>query len=279
MQVITLPEQLTLESNPIQIVDYYSLQEISKRKINLTHNLFSFLNKGTKKIIFDNTSFSIDNSMFLLMKSGHCLTTEILSEIKNYRSILFFFSTDTLLNVLQEIDLNKKKLYSKECKSVYSFKYDEFIHRFVESLLDISKLPLDKQQKLLKIKLEEIILYLVEIYGIEFIYSLTSKNDDSTQKLIQIVEANQLNNLTINELSFLCNMSISTFKRKFIQYYSESPARWFKYKRLEHAFYLLNYKHKKASEIYLKIGYESLSSFIQAYKSKYGATPKQHYKN
>jgi AraC-like DNA-binding protein len=39
---------------------------------------------------------------------------------------------------------------------------------------------------------------------------------------------------------------------------------------------LLNQKHKKSSEIYFEVGYENLSSFIQAYKSKYNKTPKQH---
>ena len=74
-------------------------------------------------------------------------------------------------------------------------------------------------------------------------------------------------------------MSVSTFKRKFEKHYTESPVKWFQNKRLEYAHHLLYKQQKSSSEIYLEVGYENLSSFIQAYKSKYGVTPKQHHKN
>lgn len=74
-------------------------------------------------------------------------------------------------------------------------------------------------------------------------------------------------------------MSISTFKREFEKHYATSPIKWFQNKRLEHAHYLMNKEQKSSSDIYLEIGYENLSSFIKAYKSKYGMTPKQHHKN
>jgi AraC-like DNA-binding protein len=121
-------------------------------------------------------------------------------------------------------------------------------------------------------------LYLTEIYGTELLYSLTANSKDTTQKFIRTVESNQLSKLTLKELAFLCSMSVSTFKREFKKHFSESPIKWFQKKRLEHAHYLLNQEQKSSSEIYFEVGYENLSSFIQAYKSKYGITPKQHHK-
>lgn len=208
------------------------------------------------------------------MKSGHCLMTEKLSDIRNYRSVLLFFTSEILLKLIRKTELNK--IEPTKYKSVYSFGYDEFTQRFVNSLLDISKLSRDTQRKLLEVKLEEIMLYLVEIYGTEFLYSLTLHSDDTTQKFTRTVESNQLSRLTLKELAFLCNMSVSTFKREFEKHYSESPIKWFQNKRLEHAHYLLNQEQKISSEIYFEAGYKNLSSFIQAYKSKYGITPKQH---
>ena len=70
-------------------------------------------------------------------------------------------------------------------------------------------------------------------------------------------------------------MSVSTFKREFEKYYSESPIKWFQNKRLEYAHYLLS-QEKSPSEVYFEAGYENLSSFSQAYKTKYGVTPKHH---
>jgi len=278
MKIITLPDELNLEkSQSVQVFDYRSSQEIAKQQIILNQNTFSFLTEGTKEVVFDNSALSIDNSKFIIMKSGHCLMTEKLSDIRNYRSVLLFFTSETLLKFIRKTELNK--VGSTEYKSVYSFGYDEFIQRFVNSLLDISKLSKDIQKKLLEVKFEEIMLYLVEIYGTKFLYSLTANSNDITQKFIRTIESNQLSKLTLKELAFLCGMSVSTFKREFEKHYPESPIKWFQNKRLEHAHYLLNQEQKSSSEIYFEVGYENLSSFIQAYKSKYGITPKQHYKN
>tara|TARA_B110000902_G_C14238033_1_gene561363 strand:- start:807 stop:1643 length:837 start_codon:yes stop_codon:yes gene_type:complete len=275
MNIIKLPDSLNLEkSETVQVYDYCSSKEISKQQIILNQNTFSFLIEGNKAVIFDNSDLSIDNSKFLIMKSGHCLMTEKLSEIKNYRSILLFFTNETLSKFIQKFELNN--IEKKEYKSVYSFEYDKFIKRFVDSLIDISKLSKTVQKKIIEVKFEEIMLYLIELHGSHILHSLTSNNDNLTQNFTRTVESNQLKKLTLKELAFLCNMSVSTFKREFEKNYSESPIKWFQNKRLEHAYYLLNEKHKKSSEIYFEVGYENLSSFIQAYKSKYNKTPKQH---
>ena len=274
MYTITLPDELPIElSKYVQVYDYQSAQEITKQQIILTQNTFSFLTEGTKEVFFDNTTLAIDNSHFLLMKASHCLMTEKLSAINNYRSVLLFFSNETLLTISRKFPVTNTHL--NKSKSVYSFEYDAFITRFANSLIDISKLSKSIQEKLLAVKVEEIILYLIEVYGSTFIYSLLSNSNNSAQKMIQTVESNIFSKLTVTELAFLCNMSISTFKREFQKCYAESPMKWFQNKRLEHAHYLIQQKHNNSSEVYVEIGYENLSSFIQAYKTKYGTTPKQ----
>lgn len=277
MHSIILPDELNLENSQlVQVFDYSNSKGISKQQITLNQNIFSFLIEGTKEVIFDNSALAIDNSKFLVMKSGNCLMTEKLSDVSNYRSVLLFFTNEMVSRFVRKIELNK--IESMVCKSVYAFDYDEFLKRFVYSLVDISKLSKDLQKKILEVKFEEIMLYLMEKYGAEFLYSLTINSDNATQKFIQVMENSHLNKLTLKELSFLCNMSVSTFKREFEKHYSESPIKWFQNKRLEFAHYLLQKEQKKPSEVYFEIGYENLSSFTQAYKLKYGVTPKQHQK-
>jgi AraC family transcriptional regulator, exoenzyme S synthesis regulatory protein ExsA len=278
MNRITLPDALHLKNlQSVEFFDYSSSKEISKQQIILNQHTFSFLIEGNKEVFFDNLTLSIDNSKFLIMKSGHCLMTEKLSDIRNYRSVLLFFSNENILKFIQKNESKTIKL--SENKSVYAFKYDTFIKRFVHSLLDIFTLSKNIQKKILEVKFEEIMLYLTAIYGTEFLYSLLENSNATSQKFTQTVETNWMNKLTLKELAFLCNMSVSTFKREFEKHYAESPIKWFQNKRLEYAHQLLYQEQKSASEIYFEVGYESLSSFIQAYKSKYGITPKQHHKS
>jgi len=278
MNTIILPDELNFDNlQSAQVFDYRSTKEIIKQQIILNQHTFSFLIEGNKDVVFDNKTLSIDNSKFLIMKSGKCLMTEKLSEIRNYRSVLFFFSSETLLKFIRNNELKRTQL--NDHKSVYAFEYNVFIKRFVNSLLDISILSKDVQKKLIEVKFDEIMLYLIAIHGTDFIYSLSEKSNDASQKFIQTVETNRINKLTLKELAFLCNRSLSTFKREFEKHYTESPKKWFQNKRLEYAHHLLYIEKKNASEIYFEVGFESLSSFIQAYKSKYGVTPKQHYKD
>ena len=279
MNTITLPDELALNSTlSIEVYDYESTREISKQQILLNKNTFSFLQEGTKEVFFDNSSYAINNSQFLLMKSGNCLMTEKLSNVEEYyRSVLLFFSNEDVLKFIRKFELNAPD--SKNYYSTYSFSYDVFIKRFVESLLDISKLSKKIQSRILETKFEEIMLYLVEFKGVEFLYSLISNSSNEHQKFIQTIESNQLNKLTIKELSFISNMSVSTFKREFEKHFRSTPSKWFQEKRLEHAAFLLKNNSKRPSDIFEEIGYETLSNFTQAFKLKFGLTPKQYQSN
>ncbi|WP_281234971.1 helix-turn-helix domain-containing protein [Flavobacterium gelatinilyticum] len=275
MKTITLPDEMNLEkSQQVHVVGYSSSKDVSKQQIILNQNIISFLIEGTKEVIFDNEALSITPSKFIVMRSGNCLMTEKrISETSLYKSVLLFFSNEMLHNFIRKMESEKSE--SIEPKSVYAFDYDDFLKRFVESLVDISNLSKAVQLKLLEVKFEEIMLYLTDKYGTDFLYSLTTNSDDAAQKFIRTIENSHLSKLTLKELAFLCNMSVSTFKREFEKYYSESPIKWFQNKRLEHAHYLLS-QEKSPSEVYFEAGYENLSSFSQAYKIKYGVTPKHH---
>lgn len=276
MKITALPDELNLNSDlSFCAYEYESTKEISKQQILLNKNTFSFLQEGRKEVFFDDSSYSIDNSQFLLMKSGHCLMTEKLSNVKEkYKSILFFFSNEAVLKFIRKFELNKTNTEAQH--STYSFKYDAFIKGFANSILEISKLSQSIQKHILEAKFQEIMLYLVEFKGVNFLYSFIDSNDNPSRKFIQTIESNQLNKLSVKELSFLSNMSISKFKREFEKHFYSSPSKWFQEKRLEHAAYLLKAKSKRPSDIYKEVGYDNLSNFIQAFKLKYGVTPKQH---
>lgn len=277
MSVSTLPIDLKLEESiPVQLYDYHTNKEIFRSKVNLTHNTFSFLQQGVKEVITDKELVRIDNSDFLIIKSGNCLMTETISAARHsYHSLLLFFTDAMLIDFLEryKIDIHTPP---QEHQSYLVCAYDHYITHFVQSLKHINQLQRDQQQALLKIKLDEILFYLVQQKGEEFLKQLLDKQDDKSSKLSSVVEHNKLQKLSLQELAFLCNMSVSTFKRAFKQQYEESPIKWFQDKRLEHAALTLSLLKKRPIEIYEAAGYENFSNFVQAFKKKYGLTPKQY---
>ena len=76
-------------------------------------------------------------------------------------------------------------------------------------------------------------------------------------------------------MAFLCHMSISTFKRRFMKLYGKSPNEWFLQERMKIAKELLQQQQEKPSQVYDKVGYESHSSFSQAFRKAFGKTPSE----
>ena len=124
-------------------------------------------------------------------------------------------------------------------------------------------------------KFEELILYLISKYGNAFIAYLYSLISSEPSHFNDIIKSKTYSNLKLEEIAFLCNMSLSTFKRHFRKEYGISPGKWLREKRLERAKELLELGNLKASDIYFNLGYNNLSNFSAAFKKRYGKSPKQ----
>ncbi len=272
-----LPDILNVDQDSdIQLYYYQTFSSLNKGKIQLNKNTFSFLREGTKEIIGDdNHSKKIFNDQFLIIKSGNCLMTEHISESnKTYKSTLLFFSDEKLLRFIEERIPNL--IAKPKPKSHLIIDYDDFIELFVQSLNQIRQFEPDKQKRLLEIKFEEIMTYLYQREGMGFINQLMQNKDSKQVRLETVVDQYKYHKLSISEIAFLSRMSLSTFKREFAKLYHQTPMKWFHNKRLEHAAFLLEYEGKRAVDIFEEVGYETLSSFVQAFKKKYDLTPKQY---
>ena len=281
MDIINFPEHLFdnyyTDTPDLQIANYVVYKLVSKNKINLNKNVFSFLLDGQKDIHFSNDIVSIDHTQALLLASGNFLTTELVGA-NSYSCLLFFFSQKNINDFLLKYGhlFNPKDFNKTATSSPYFLtQKDNFIIHFINSIQQIYGLNQTISQKILELKFEEIMLYLADKYGQSFfvyLHSLLINERELSFKMV--VEKNLYTSLNIDEVAFLCNMSLSTFKRKFSQLYQESPGKWFQLKRLNKAKKLLLNNEATPSEIYMDFGYDSLSNFSTAFKNEFGYSPK-----
>lgn len=268
------------ESLPEVYIHYFKSNAYSnKTKIQLNANLISFLFEGSKELYHENYSKIITDNEFVLAKSGNCLMSEKLSDSQKYASLLFFFNDDFITKFIRKYELftgieSKKKQNQKKFKVV---EYDAFIKNFVISVRQLLDSKTKINEDFLKLKLEEILLYLVQKKGIEILnFFHTSTVQKHHIRLKNAVENNIFSKLTLEELAFLSHMSLSTFKREFNKIYGMSPSKWIQEKRLEKSAKMLVIEKERPIDVYATIGYESLSSFTQSFKHKFGITPKQY---
>jgi AraC-like DNA-binding protein len=126
-----------------------------------------------------------------------------------------------------------------------------------------------------QLKFEELMLHILEKFPARLLSFQNTKNRDFNDlEIRKAVEANILSNINLQDLAFLCNMSLSTFKRKFVKMYGSPPNKWMLQKRMEAARDLLLVHGEKPGEIFYKVGYENHSSFTQSFKQTFGQTPR-----
>ncbi len=261
------------ESSNLFVYDFKMTNNIVKSKVNLGMHMFSFLQVGKKQVHFAGTAVAVNKDQSLLLKKGNWLWTELLDAEAIYYCKLFFFSEKKLKEFLEKHTKNNKIV--KEETPYFIIRNDAYITSYLNSLSTISEVPTVIAENLLSVKFEELMLYLLHKYGEKFELHLHSLIIKETSSFKKIVESKVHSNLKLEEISFLCNMSLSTFKRHFKKEYKVSPGKWLQDKRLQKAKKVLEKGNLKPSDIYFDFGYNNLSNFSVAFKNKFGFSPNQ----
>lgn len=276
MPIENIPEIYLKDKKEIPdlfVYDFKMTNDVVKSKVNLGMNMFSFLQVGKKQVHFAGTSVAVNKDQSLLLKKGNWLWTELLDKDEIYYCKLFFFSEKILLDLLEKH--TQKTQQTDDEIPYFIIGNDAYITSYLNSLSTISQAPKVFMETLLAVKFEELMLYLLQKYGQKFeiyLYSLVAKETSPFRK---IVESKIHSNLKLEEIAFLCNMSLSTFKRHFIEEYKVSPGKWLQDKRLQKAKETLEQGDLKSSDIYLDFGYNNLSNFSVAFKNKFGISPRE----
>ncbi|MCW5961586.1 MAG: helix-turn-helix transcriptional regulator [Pyrinomonadaceae bacterium] len=275
MPTDNIPEIFLTEKNEnrdLFVYDFKMTNDVFKSKVNLEMNMFSFLQVGRKQVHFAGTSVAVNKDQSLLLKKGNWLWTELLDTEAVYYCKLLFFSEKILREFL------KKHTESKEVRKKRSpyfiIRNDAYIASYIDSLTIINRTSAVSIENLLAVKFEELMLYLLQKYGRKFESYLNSLIVSKSSPFKKIVESKIHSNLKLEEIAFLCNMSLSTFKRHFIREFKMSPGKWIQNERLQKAKEMLE-KGKKPSEVYFNFGYSDLSNFSIAFKNKFGISPKE----
>ncbi|EZH76004.1 AraC family transcriptional regulator [Aquimarina atlantica] len=255
------------------VYDFKMTEDTIKTKVNLNMHMFSFLQIGKKQVHFAGTSVTVNKDQSLLLKKGNWIWTELLDTDAIYYCKLLFFSEKILEDFLEKHIQHQQII--KEEVPYFTIRNDAYITSYLNSLSTISDAPTVFIENLLSVKFEEIMLYLIHKYGEKFELYLKSLIVKETSPFKKIIESKIHSNLKLEEIAFLCNMSLSTFKRHFINEYKTSPGKWLQDKRLQKAKEVLEQGQLTPSDIYLDFGYNNLSNFSIAFKNKFGVSPKE----
>lgn len=283
MKQLTLPDELVLgsaASRPATCLVAYTTSQLSERtNITLRYHLFSFLQAGEKVVTYPTATTRIAPGQFLLLPAGNCLMSEKLAgPDRPYHSTLLFFSPQALTAFFEKYPSLAGGAPPPGEEPFHVFLADEFLTAFTQSLHLLLAAPPEVRPDMQQLKLEELLLYVSQQHpaALAKLRAQAQAQQTAEKQRIQRLMASPLPaDATVEDLAFLCHTSLSTFKRRFGQLYGLPPGKWLIRQRLSRAEQLLRQGTLRASDIYLQVGYETMSSFVHSFKQAYGLTPKK----
>lgn len=133
---------------------------------------------------------------------------------------------------------------------------------------DLNQIPTDK---VVYLKLMEAIYALLnnseKFYPILFDFADPWKID-----ILEYMNQNYTDDLTMDEFAAYTGRSLATFKRDFKKVSNLSPQKWLIKKRLEVAYQKLK-EGKKVQDVYVEVGFKNPSHFSTAFKKQYHVPP------
>lgn len=193
---------------------------------------------------------------------------------KPYHSIVMKFSREYLKEFFQT--LNRRKIpkdAKREKASLVKFPSNRLdVRSLFESLLPYFEAGISPDDDVLKLKMSEGMLAILKtdenLYASLFDFADPWKID-----IVDFMEKNYMNDLSMNELAYYTGRSLATFKRDFKKVSEITPQKWLIRRRLEAARELICKGGRKISDICFDVGFKNLSHFSKLYKEMYGMAP------
>ena len=249
------------------------------KKLNFMPNeaCFHYVIEGEGNSISEVEKMELPAKDSILMKCGTYITKMLPSmHAQSYQAVAVHFHPD----VLKKIYENELPKFLQENSNVIpesnmvKIKSNSLFMKYVDGILFYFENPVLVNEELLSLKLKELILLLNQTKdGLIVKQILSSLFSPTTYSFKQVVDAHIFSNLTLDELAGLTNLSLSTFKREFNKIYNESPAKYMKDKKLEHAHQLLSISDKRISDIAFECGFNDQAHFSKSFHDKYEISP------
>jgi len=284
MKIHNLPQDVVsagpIADDSIIIYPFASTKDTVREKAILDRNAISLVIEGQKTMTFTATTVYPNDKEIHFLSAGHCVASIDISKQTIFRSILIFFDDKELADFFLDnaAVIEKAMRATKVTPSAYvAFRKDEFITHYIDSLALMLKKGIRLSIRMKRIKLQEILLYLLENHTQGFLAFKNRVQLGSSELAIRkVVEANLVNNLSIDEMAFLCNLSASTFKRQFRNIYGESPNTWIVAQKMQIAAQMLTKQKVKPAEIWFRLGFETHSGFTKSFRKHFGVAPKDY---
>jgi AraC-like DNA-binding protein len=240
----------------------------------------AYIQEGNQEIYSPTQKIQATDKESILMKCGNYIANfRDIAPTSQFKSVVFHLDPEAIKKAFDDKDLDFLRVdKSKVARDpAIHMEQNELLDSFVSSMMPYFDKPEMAKDELLLLKLKELV-YILSDFGNNAVVNQIIGTLYSPEEITfdEIISANIYNNLSIGELAHLTARSESTFKRDFKKWYNESPAKYFKTKRLEKAADLLINSITPISEVAWECGFENPAHFSASFHDGYGKAPREY---
>ena len=280
MVIYNLPDDFNSpeeQGKPVIIRSHQAASSSVNNKSIIHQNMVDIVIAGKKTIIDAYNITALEAGELMILSKGSSLISQALPKDGLFHNLAIYFTNEVFADFWIKYAAKTNELSKGKPKQPFiTYRQDVFLNNYINSVLLLLKSPSKFYDDFKQIKLEELLLYLLRTDP-EKLQSLSViVRDDEDMQFRKVAESHITTPISVDEMAFLCNTSLSTFKRRFFKIYGTSPQKWLIQQKLKIAANLLKHPHERPGLVYEKVGYENQSSFILAFKNQYGMTPKEY---
>lgn len=239
-------------------------------------HLLTYIREGVLKVRYGKEVQCFSKGDFVMFRKHSPVTitkTWQDGEVK-FSSIVFTFQEDIVRQALEYMNIETSIKGKSAFENVLAIETNSFLKQFIHSLHVFFDEGIEMNEQLAKLKTMEALVGIIRTRE-DIVSQLQDFSVSRKADLHKYMNFHFLENKKLADFAAETGRSLSVFKRDFQSLYSTTPAKWLKRKRLEHAYEMMKNNQQRASEIYLKCGFEDLAHFSRSFKAQFGFTPSQ----
>ena len=253
----------------------YQCWETGSDRVWFKESHFVFILSGEKRWEFNGQFFDARQGDVVFIKQGSGTVHH--SNSKEFCALILFLPHTFIANFLTGNTVRKKnKSIAVPTDPLISLGSNVILEGFRNSLLSYLTDSTIDQGAIARVKLTELLQYIFSQQEFSpigaYLEGLIRKEDTH---LKAIMEGHFMLPLGLDQFAGMCNMSLSTFKRKFKEVYGEKPGAWLIEQRLALSIRLLKTSDRSVADISDAVGFNSSTYFVRAFSKKMKVTPLQ----
>ncbi|MFC0181710.1 AraC-type DNA-binding protein [Pseudarcicella hirudinis] len=175
-----------------------------------------------------------------------------------------FYSRLSKADLPQKVSVSDKNVFKIESRADITSLFQSLTPYFNEEIKPVEGVS--------HLKLQEGIYALLNTSDI-FFPILFDFNQPWKIDILEFLNDNYMDDLTMEQIAAYTGRSLATFKRDFRKVSNLSPEKWLIKRRLEAAYSKLKEDGEKVQNVCIEVGFKNPSHFSTAFKKQYGIPP------